>query len=101
MCAGKKLLDWLEEQQDHIFVSGQVVEEVLRRKLDCAQTFFLKKFKDIDEIKEIRDAIPTYLLGISDEKMAEFRKTFNQVAEIKSELTKLANDVEGFCTKFR
>jgi hypothetical protein len=71
LVAGKRLLDWLEEQQDHIFISAQIVEEVLRRKLGSAQTFSLDKFKEIDAIKA---PVPDHLLGISDEKTAEFRK---------------------------
>jgi hypothetical protein len=37
---GKKLLESLDEQKGHIFVSAQIVNEVRRRKLDCAQQFF-------------------------------------------------------------
>jgi hypothetical protein len=72
LVAGKRLLDWLEEQQAHVFVSVQIVEEVLRQKLGCAQTFFLDKFKEIDAIK---GPIPDHLLAISDEKTAEFKKS--------------------------
>ena len=71
MVAGKRLLDWLEEQQDHIFISAQIVEEVLRRKLGSAQTFSLDKFKGIDAIKA---PVPDHLLGISDEKTADSGK---------------------------
>jgi hypothetical protein len=87
--AGKQLLDWLEEQQAHIFVSTQIVEEVLRRKLGSAQTFFLDKLKEIDQITS---PIPDLLLGISDEKKAEFRKVVEQAVGMKTELSKLAND---------
>jgi len=86
--AGKQLLDWLEEQQSHIFVSAQTAEEVLRRKLGCAQTFFLDKLKEIAEIKGL---IPD-ILGISDEKTAEYRKILERAVEVKTELTKLADD---------
>lgn len=88
--AGKEVLNWLEEQQAHIFVSAQIAEEVLRRKLDSAQTFFLNRCKEIDEIK---GAIPDHLLRISDEKTAEFRNTLAQAVKVKVELTKLAEDV--------
>jgi hypothetical protein len=40
---GKDVLDWLEEQQAHIFVSAQIVDEVFRNKLSCAQKFFADK----------------------------------------------------------
>jgi PIN domain len=90
LVAGKQLLDWLEEQHAHIFVSQQIVDEVLRRKLDCAQTFFLDKFKEIDAIK---NPIPDHLLGISDEKTADFRKILERVTEVKTELATLVDGV--------
>jgi hypothetical protein len=42
LVAGRKLLDALEEQKEHIFISQQIVDEVMRSKLRCAQDFFLK-----------------------------------------------------------
>jgi len=60
MVAGRRLLDSLEEQKAHIFVSVQIVDEVLRNKLRCAQTFFLDKLKGVGEIK---GTIPDHLLG--------------------------------------
>jgi hypothetical protein len=83
MVAGKKLLDWLEEQQAHIFVSAQIVDEVLRNKLRCAQIFFLDKLK-------LDVAVPDHLLGVSDEKTNELRKNIGNAAD---ELTALADDV--------
>jgi PIN domain len=83
MVAGKKLLDWLEEQQAHIFVSAQIVDEVLRNKLHSAQIFFLDKLK-------LDVAVPDHLLGVSDEKTNELRKNIGNAAD---ELTALADDV--------
>jgi hypothetical protein len=54
-----------------------------------AQTFFLDKLKEIDQITS---PIPDLLLGISDEKKAEFRKVVEQAVGMKTELSKLAND---------
>ena len=36
LVAGKKLLDFLEEQRAHIFVTTQVVDEVIRNNLRSA-----------------------------------------------------------------
>jgi len=36
MVPGKELLEAIEEQRKYIFVSTQIVDEVMRRKLDCA-----------------------------------------------------------------
>jgi hypothetical protein len=51
LIAGKRLLDSLEEQKAHIFVSMQIVDEVLRRKLGCAQIFFSNKLKEVTAIE--------------------------------------------------
>ena len=90
LVAGKKLLDSLEEQQAHIFVTSQVVDEVLRNKLRFARTFFLDKFKDLDLA---RGVVPDHLLGISDEKTTEFKKSLEHVAKVKAELTTITADV--------
>jgi hypothetical protein len=87
MVAGKRLLDSLEEQKAHIFVSVQIVDEVLRNKLRCAQTFFLDKLKEVDEIK---GTIPDHLLGIGDEKMAKYKHDLAQAVKVRTELTALA-----------
>jgi hypothetical protein len=34
LVAGKKLLDFVEKQKQHIFVSKQIADEVLQRKLE-------------------------------------------------------------------
>jgi len=89
MVAGKRLLDSMEEQKAYIFVPTQIVDEVLRNKLRCAQTFFLDKFKELDEIK---GTIPDHLLGISDDKMAEYKRSLAQAVKVRTELTALAAD---------
>ena len=46
MVAGKKLLDSLEKQKAYIFVSAQIVDEVLRNKLRCAAPLYLIIFSE-------------------------------------------------------
>jgi hypothetical protein len=86
IAGGKKLLDSLEEQKAHIFVSAPIVDEVMRGKLDCARNLFS------DKLKEIHSAVPDYLLGISDDKTAEFKNTFDQAKTASTELAKFAGD---------
>jgi PIN domain-containing protein len=84
LIAGKRLLDSLEEQKAHIFVSMQIVDEVLRRKLGCAQIFFSNKLK---EVSAMEAPVPDHLLGISEERMREFRTIFQQAKEARDALT--------------
>jgi hypothetical protein len=79
---GKKLLDSLEEQKPYIFISAQIVDEVLRNKLQVAKSFFTDKLK---EINTVNAPVPDHLLGISDQKTTHFR-------EVVKELSTLASD---------
>ena len=63
LVAGKKLLDFPEEQRAHIFVTTQVVDEVIRNKLSCALIFMLDKFKELTRLR-LR---PTSLATIDDD----------------------------------
>ena len=78
---GKRLLDLLESQKDHIFVTAQIVDEVLRNKLHSAQTFLLAN--------QIKGSIPDHLLDLSDERTKELRKIIQNAAD---ELAALATD---------
>jgi hypothetical protein len=78
---GKKLLDLLDSQKEHIFVTKQIVDEVLRNKLCCAQTFLLAN--------QIKGTIPDHLLDLSDERIKELRKTLQSAAD---ELAGLVTD---------
>jgi PIN domain len=84
--AGKTLLDNLEEQKDYIFVSMQLMDEVLRNKLRCAGAYFTEQLAELGKIKA---AVPDHLLGISDEKVSEFRKAFDEATQQRNELAKL------------
>jgi PIN domain len=87
MTAGNRLLDSLEEQKDHIFISAQIVDEVLRNKLRCAKEFFSAKFKEIDANET---PVPDHLLGISNEKTTELRNGLAKTKGVKTELIDLA-----------
>jgi hypothetical protein len=70
---GKRLLDLLESQKDHIFVTAQIVDEVLRNKLRSAQTFLLAN--------QIKGSIPDHLLDLSDKRTKELRKIIQSAAD--------------------
>jgi hypothetical protein len=89
MVAAGELLDWLEEQQAHIFISAQIVDEVLRNKLGRAQICFLDKLNEIDEMKA---HIPNDLLGLSQDQLKEFKESLNKSRQVKNALAELAND---------
>jgi hypothetical protein len=75
---GKRLLDLLQSQKDHIFVTVQIVDEVLRNKLRYAQTFLLQN--------QIKGSIPDHLLGLNDERTKELRQIIQSAADELTEL---------------
>jgi hypothetical protein len=83
---GKKLLDSMEEQKAYIFVSAQIVDEVLRNKLRYAQRFFS------ENLKTINAPVPDHLLGISDQEMTDFMKIIGQAKQVGKKLSSLAAD---------
>jgi hypothetical protein len=91
MVAGKELLEAIDEQRNYIFVSTHIVDEVMRRKLDCAVTYFAEQIKEIEAVNTV---VPDHLLGISDEKVAQYRSIFNKVQEAKAETPETGS--EGF-----
>ncbi len=75
---GKELLDTLREQQDYIFVTAQVVEEVQRRKLQLAQEFLTRHFKNL----EFRNfEVPDHLFDISGETTAKLREKLGDIGQ--------------------
>lgn len=91
--AGKKLLNSLDEQKPYIFISAQIVDEVLRNKLRIAKSFFTDKLKKINTVNAL---VPDHLLGISDQKTTYFREVIEQANEqakqAVKELSTLASD---------
>jgi hypothetical protein len=87
---GKKLLDLIDEQKDKIFVSKQIVDEVLRNKLNRAAIFFSEQLKDI---ASLQTAIPDHLLGIDTSKLTEYGKTVQAVSDVRKVVKQAANEV--------
>jgi hypothetical protein len=88
---GSKLLDLLEQVKDHLFVSEQIVSEVLRNKVGSFQKFTSLRLKEIQ--KEKADSpIPGHLFGLNEEESAELKKRFTQATEARNRLKKLADE---------
>jgi hypothetical protein len=87
LVAGKKLLDSLEEQAGYIFLSTQIVDEVLRNKVTVAHSFFLHAFKEPSSI-----TIPDHLLGINDQETNKLRRQAQALRDNLKRLASLASD---------
>jgi hypothetical protein len=73
---GKRLLSLLIEQQDYIFITMQIVEEIQRKKLQVAADFLAKQF---EQIKVRGFDIPDHLFDISGETATKLRKELNDI----------------------
>jgi hypothetical protein len=90
---GKKLLAPLKEQEDHIFVTARVADEVERRKVEVAVAFLDAEFKKL----ELRNfSVPNHLFGTTgvgmQARLGEIRRAVQAASE---ELMNLAHDLLG------
>jgi hypothetical protein len=83
--SGKEVLEALEEQKDYIFISTQVVDEVMRNKLRCAGEFFATQIKEISP----GAIVPDHLLGIGDDKVKELRSVLKRASDTRNEIRDL------------
>jgi len=91
---GRKLLEPLKEQKDHIFVTAQVADEVQRRKVEVAAVFLAQQFQKL-QLREF--AIPGHLFGTLrsgpiNKRLQNIRKSLDKV---NKQLTKMAHDILG------
>lgn len=83
---GKKLAASVEELRDHILVTKQIVDEVLRNKVKVtAETF------PADPRKKLN--VPAHLLGTKNERVVHFRKINATVEQTNEDFKKLMQDV--------
>src|SRR6266851_7059640 len=80
---GKRLLKPLMEQQEHIFITEQVVEEVQRNKLRVAALFLSKQFEELKlrafEVPDhLFDAVGKTASGLR-QKLDDLRKRIDEV----------------------
>lgn len=92
--SGKKLLAALQEQQAHILVTAQVVDEVHRQKVKVTASFLADSVKKL-ELHSI--AVPDHLLSTVDDRVVHIReqlqKIREKVNETKEEFKKLTHDL--------
>ncbi len=92
--SGKRLLAALKEQQNHIFMTAQVAEEVQRRKVEVTAAFLAEQFK---ELKLRNFGVPDHLFGTTGDRVRRIRGQLQEIHDkIKAaneELMKLAHDI--------
>jgi hypothetical protein len=88
---GKKLLKPLMEQQQHIFLTEQVVQEVQRNKLKAAADFLNNQF---EELKVRAFEVPDHLFDAVGKTSSELRGKLDDIRkkidEVNSDLTQIA-----------
>jgi PIN domain len=83
------LLAALQEQQDYIFVTEQVVKEVQRRKVEVAVGFLAEQFKKL-QLRQF--AVPDHLFGETGDKVKHIRNQFQNIQnKIKATNDELIN----------
>jgi hypothetical protein len=89
---GQKLLGPLQKQQDHLFVTAQIADEVCRRKVEVAAEFLSMHFKKVEGRSF---DVPGHLFGTKARSaMVEKLKALKERAdEINNELEGLAIDL--------
>jgi hypothetical protein len=80
---GKKLLAPLSEQSDRIFVTQQVVDEVIRNKIEVTAAFLSNKFA---ELKLHTFNVPDHLSGATQD---ESKAILNNMKKIHEDIEKL------------
>lgn len=85
---GRRLLGPLEEQRAHIFLCKQIVDEVSRNKLGCAQKFLVDMLKNM----KVQGSVPDHLLGISDDDVKRLRTVFSESDKARAEVLKFCEE---------
>jgi hypothetical protein len=90
MVSGKKLLEGLLDQQDHIFVTTQVVDEVYRNKLNITARFMAERLK---ELTLKGTAVPDHLLHTKDDRVARVREHLSLIHDEFQDASDQLNDL--------
>lgn len=86
--AGRKLLESLDAQKAHLFVTSQIVDEVQRNKLDVAVLFLVEQFKKL-ELPKL--SVPDHLLRIENRTVAPLRE---QIADLNAQVAKVRTSIK-------
>jgi hypothetical protein len=70
---GTKMLAAIEEQQGNVFISRQIADEVMRRKLGVADSYFSNEFR-----KVYKASVLITFLGIDAREIDYIRKAINK-----------------------
>lgn len=93
---GRKLLAPLREQQEHIFVTTQITNEVHRNKLEIAARFLHGQLQPLC-LRAM--GLPDHLFGIDERTLSELRRRMaglsDDVTRLKDELERLATETLG------
>src|SRR2546427_451561 len=91
---GKNQLPALKEQQEHIFVTKGVVDEVQRNKVKEAAEFLEREFK---KLQAPNLAVPVHLFSTTDDRNQRIRdalkKDHAQIDIVNEQLMELAHDL--------
>ena len=82
---GKQLLAPLQEHQEYLFVTEQIVQEVERNKLQVAAEFLAKQF---EQLKVSSFGVPDHLFDISEELEAKLREQLGEIGDKIKETNK-------------
>lgn len=88
LVAGRKLLDLLEEQKENVFITTQIVDEVLRNKLRLAAEFMSEQLKKFSS-----SSVPDHLLGLDQKKLDEYRKVFKAAEDTRNAVRERVEEV--------
>lgn len=93
---GKKVLPALQEQQDYIFVTEQVVDEVRRNKVQVAARFLSARLKNL-ELGSL--ALPDHLFNETETTvnpiLSQIQEIRDKVEKIQEQWKKLADELLG------
>jgi len=90
---GRKLLAPLREQQGHVFITTQIVNEVHRNKLEIASRFLQGQLQPLC-LRAM--GLPDHLFGIDERTLTEVRR---RMASLSDDVTKLKNELERLATE--
>ena len=93
---GRRLLELLIEQQDHIFVTRLVKEEVLRNKLREAATSLARQ---LEQLKIIEFNVPDHLFDPSEDTAVRLCKKLNDINQGIKEVNRKIQNVNADLVK--
>jgi hypothetical protein len=92
---GRDILATLSEQADHIFVTQQVVDEVIRNKINVTMLFLKDQFRNIPKAETYK--VPDHLFGATETQSNNIRSQMKEIDEkikgVNRQIRALAADI--------